>query len=153
MQGIERIYLARHGRTEWNVAGRRQGQLASPLVPGALDSAELLARRLVGSRVEALFSSPLGRAAGTAAVFARQLELEVVTIDELAEVDHGAMSGLTNAEIEARYPGELEGRRRDTYRWSFPADESYPGADRRAAAALASSRTPAAGSRSPSRTR
>jgi hypothetical protein len=26
----ERVYLARHGQTEWNAQGRRQGQLDSP---------------------------------------------------------------------------------------------------------------------------
>ena len=136
MSSIERIYLARHGRTEWNVAGRRQGRLDSPLTPDAIEHTKGLAQVVAGAPVDGIFASPLGRAAATAAIFAKALDLDVTTVEELAEVDHGSMSGLTNAEIEARYPGEPERRRRDKYRWSFPGGESYADADRRAAAAL-----------------
>ncbi len=55
----------------------------------------------------------------------------------LAEIDHGAFSGLTNDEIEQRMPGELAARAADKFNWRFPDGESYADADRRAGAVLA----------------
>ena len=49
--------------------------------------------------VDSVFASPLGRAVATAAVCAERTGLAVVVIDELAEVDHGGMGGLTTADI------------------------------------------------------
>jgi broad specificity phosphatase PhoE len=135
---IERVYLARHGRTEWNTLGRRQGQLDSPLTPEGLASAMQLAQLIARQPVDAVFSSPLGRAASTAAIFADFLKVDVVVIDELQEVHHGSMAGLTNHQIDAGYAGELLRRRHNRYQWRFPGGESYADADRRAANALAS---------------
>ena len=47
-----------------------------------------------------------------------------------------SFSGLTNDEIDARWPGERERRAVDKYEWRFPGGESYADADRRVARAL-----------------
>jgi probable phosphoglycerate mutase len=86
--------------------------------------------------VDSVFSSPLGRPCTTAQIFAEQLDVTPTLVEELGEVDHGEMAGLTNAEIEQRFPGELARRASDHYRWRFPSGESYEDADRRAAVAL-----------------
>jgi broad specificity phosphatase PhoE len=48
--GLEYVCLARHGQTEWNQQGRRQGHLDSPLTPSGVLQAErnadLIATRL-----------------------------------------------------------------------------------------------------------
>jgi broad specificity phosphatase PhoE len=144
---FDKVVLARHGETEWNVAGRRQGQLDSPLTEAGLGQARALARALSTLAIDAIFVSPLGRAVATAEVCAQWLALPVRTLDELAELDHGAMAGLTSAQIERRYPGELGRRANDKYEWRFPGGESYADADRRCTTALA--RIAAFGSRSP----
>lgn len=133
---IECVLLARHGLTEWNRVGRRQGQLDSPLTPAGLANATQLAQLAMLHPVDAVFSSPLGRAMTTAAVFAETLNLDAVPVDELQEVNHGAMAGLTNDEIDVHYPGELLHRSGDKYRWRFPEGESYADANLRAATAL-----------------
>ncbi|MFD7158171.1 histidine phosphatase family protein [Kribbella sp. NPDC059898] len=55
-------YLARHGQTEWNVAGRRQGRLDSPLTALGLEQARRNGRLLTRENIDAAFTSPLGRA-------------------------------------------------------------------------------------------
>jgi broad specificity phosphatase PhoE len=85
---VEQIFLARHGQTEWNLAGRRQGQLDSPLTPAGVASATRLAQLLRRQEIDADFTSPLGRAVSTATLFADALGLEVELIDELQEVHH-----------------------------------------------------------------
>ena len=52
----------------------------------------------------ALYTSPLRRAAETAAIIGYELGLEPRPDDALKEVDVGSWSGLTRAEVEQRYP-------------------------------------------------
>ncbi|MCH7942426.1 MAG: histidine phosphatase family protein [Proteobacteria bacterium] len=81
------IYLVRHGETEWNRAGRMQGQLDSPLTARgeaqALRIGETLCELLDGVDFE-LVASPLGRTRATAAIIARALDRdpEAMTTDE-----------------------------------------------------------------------
>jgi broad specificity phosphatase PhoE len=83
-----------------------------------------------------VFSSPLGRARTSAELYADTLGLAVVTVDELAEIHHGSMAGLTDEETEVAFPGEMSRRAADKYRWRFPGGESYADGDMRAARAL-----------------
>jgi broad specificity phosphatase PhoE len=133
---VHRVYLARHGQTEWNLARRRQGQLDSPLTADGLAQARANAARLEGRGIDTIFTSPLGRAMDTANIIAEVLCRPVVAITDLAEVNHGYCAGLTNDEIRHEYPGALEFRSRDKFEWRFPGGESYADADIRAAHAL-----------------
>ena len=133
---LEEVFVARHAETEWNRLGRRQGQLDSPLTAAGRHHAERLAARLVGLGIDGVFASPLGRAVTTAEVCGRALGRPVVLVDELAEVHHGAMAGLTSTEIERAFPGQMALRAANRYGWRFPDGESYADADRRAAVAL-----------------
>ena len=134
---IEAVYLARHGQTEWNVAGRRQGRLDSPLTPLGLRQAHRNAELLSSHQIDAIFTSPLGRARRTAEIVGETLGLPAQVLDELAEVAHGAWSGLTSAEIDADWPGQRAAREQDKYAFRFPDGESYADANVRAGRALA----------------
>ena len=132
----KRVLLARHGQTEWNLLGRRQGQLDSRLTERGVEQARRNAAALNGHAIDTVFTSPLGRAVTTAQIFADTLGGAVVVVEELAEVHHGDFAGLTDSEIEQRHFGEWDRRARDKYHWRFPGGESYADADRRAAEAL-----------------
>ncbi len=134
---FEAVYLARHGQTEWNVAGRRQGRLDSPLTPHGLRQARRNADLLSGHQIDAIFTSPLGRARRMAEIVGDTLGLPARVLDELAEVAHGAWSGLTSADIDAGWPGQRAARERDKYAFRFPDGESYADAEVRAGRALA----------------
>ncbi len=122
---FERVFLVRHGETEWNVEGRRQGQLDSPLTLRGQQHAEAIAQLASSWSVDVLLSSPLGRAHRTATVIAEHIGPTVTTCDGLAELHHGSLAGLTNQEIDERFPGLLEHRESDKYNWQFPGGESY----------------------------
>lgn len=107
MHHIEAVVLARHGQTEWNVAGRRQAQLDSPLTDSGREQAAALAEFITALPPDRLFTSPLGRELTTARVCAELTGLAVETSPLLAEVHHGVMAGLTTAEIERQFPGQL----------------------------------------------
>jgi broad specificity phosphatase PhoE len=144
---FDSVYLARHGQTEWNVDGRRQGRLDSPLTPHGLLQAERNAALVRHEQIDAVFTSPLGRARRTAEILADALELPVRVVDALAEVAHGEWSGLTSAEIDSRWPGQRAARDKDKYAFRFPGGESYADAELRAVRALDG--IAAAGSRRP----
>jgi probable phosphoglycerate mutase len=130
------VYLARHGETEWNVVGRRQGRLDSPLTTKGRSDVDAVAARIKGFPIDTIAASPLGRAVSTATVFGEALSLDVNIVDELVEIDHGLWTGLTNEEIDLRFPGQRTIRSADLYKWRYPEGESYEDADLRAAHAL-----------------
>ncbi len=123
--------------TQWNKEKRRQGQLDSPLTGEGIEQARRAAIAVTSQGIDGVFSSPLGRAVATARIFADYMGAPLVVIGGLTEIHHGQFAGMTNEEISARYPGALEGRAEDKYRWRFPGGESYADADVRAASALA----------------
>lgn len=91
-----KLALLRHGRTEWNAAGRVQGHIDIPLSEDGY--AEMAARRLPFG-FPRIFASPMLRARQTA----KALGLADPLLDaRLMEQNWGAWEGLTRAEILAR---------------------------------------------------
>jgi probable phosphoglycerate mutase len=136
------ICLLRHGETEWNVAGRLQGSLDSPLTPLGREQARrlgaVLARRLGGHRAPRMQTSPLGRAQETAAIVAQQLgsPMNIAVEPRLREITVGSWDGLTKAEVAARFSDRLEGTTRFDWYFRAPDGESYAAARERVRAWL-----------------
>ncbi len=108
MRSPERhLLLVRHGETDWNAAGRWQGQTDVPLNATGRAQAFALAARLRAEGVRAIATSDLCRARGTAEIVGEVLGLEVAFVDaDLRERGYGNWEGLTRCECEARFPGE-----------------------------------------------
>lgn len=128
------IYLLRHGETEWNRAGRFQGKLDSPLTPLGVEQAETFGRRLAAQapRIDAMIASPLGRVRQTVAIIRSLCCYPDPSWDaRLAEVSIGAWDGLTHVDIDAGWPGRLDGT--TPFNWFFrsPDGESYDAAKAR----------------------
>jgi broad specificity phosphatase PhoE len=98
------IVLVRHGETDWNLERRFQGHADPPLNARGRAQAHELAEELAAHPVSVAYTSPLRRASQTAEILVRRLGVELHTSETLMEVDVGSWSGLTHAEIEARYP-------------------------------------------------
>ena len=98
------LLLARHGETDWNREQRWQGHADPPLTETGRGQARELARLLAGVPLDAVYSSDLRRARETAVAVAEAHGLGVVVTPRLREIDVGEWSGLTTAEIEARFP-------------------------------------------------
>ena len=98
-----RLVLVRHGETDWNRDNRFQGHADPPLNETGRAQARALATEFRREAFAALYTSPLRRAAETAAIIGYELGLEPRPDDALKEVDVGSWSGLTRAEVERRY--------------------------------------------------
>lgn len=103
--GRTRLVLLRHGQTDWNVAGRYQGQTDIPLNAVGIEQARMAAPLVAALRPTAIFSSPLSRALDTVTPIADRLGLPVDTDDRLREIHVGSWSGLTTAQMHDVDPG------------------------------------------------
>jgi phosphoserine phosphatase len=101
---MTRLILCRHGETDWNVAGRYQGQDDPPLNERGLAQARQLAEELRDVGLKVLYSSPLRRALHTAETVATTLRLELNVDRRLMEIHQGDWQGRLRAEIAASYP-------------------------------------------------
>lgn len=118
------VILVRHGETASNRDRLALGRQDVPLNHLGLLQAERLAARLAGEAarglsLEAVYSSPLGRARQTAEAIASRLLVPVIDAPGLIEMDVGEMDGLTGSQLRERYPdfmrswlGPLAGRAR-----------------------------------------
>ena len=108
------VYLARHGETDWNRAGRWQGWTDVPLNETGEGQAFALAEQLRERRIERIVASNLARAHRTAEIVARALAVPLVDVDpDLRERGFGLFEGLTREECECRYPDEWKSYRAD----------------------------------------
>lgn len=128
------IILIRHGETDWNLAGRWQGNTDIPLNDTGRQQARMLARRLKANRwpIDAIYSSDLLRAAETAQIAAEKLHLPVQLDAQWRERGLGILEGLTRREISEKYPYMVLPR---TF-IEAPESESYASLKRRVVLAL-----------------
>lgn len=122
----QRVWLVRHGETEWSGLGRHTGRTDVPLTERGQGEAGLLAARLGSQRFARVVTSPLRRAAETCRLAGFRDVAEVH--DDLMEWDYGAYEGMTTREIRTERPG-----------WSLWADGT-PGGETAAEVGLRADR-------------
>ncbi|EPX79139.1 histidine phosphatase family protein [Litoreibacter arenae] len=102
------LYVLRHGETEWNVEGRMQGRLHSPLTTKGIAQAQAQRRVLDGVDLDGvdIISSPQTRAVHTAVeIFAARAAM-IRTDAALCEIDAGAWQGRLRRDLEIK--GDLK---------------------------------------------
>ena len=88
-----KLYLVRHGETEWNVQNKICGRTDLPLTENGLQQAQTLAAKLADTPLDRIIASPLQRAQQTAAAVADVHHLPVETDDRLIEQNYGIFEG------------------------------------------------------------
>lgn len=101
-----RLYLVRHGETDWNVTKRYLGQMDLPLNLRGQRQVEHLARELKNTSFIRCYTSDLARAMQTATTILGERNLEIIAEPALREASFGEWEGLTYAEVCERYPTE-----------------------------------------------
>ncbi len=125
------VALVRHGRTAWNAEGRFLGHTDVPLDAQGSRQAEALAASWRGE-FDAVYSSPLARALGTA----RALAPEVTLDERLMELDQGRLEGLRAEEAMSAFPEFFEAWAKAPETAQVPGGETLSGCRDRAVAAL-----------------
>jgi len=103
MPGANRLWLIRHGETEWSRSGAHTGRTDLPLTPTGQAKAAAIGRYLDGMKFALVLTSPLQRARETCrlAGYGEAAQLE----PDLMEWSYGAYEGRTSAEIRQDVPG------------------------------------------------
>lgn len=98
-----RVYLVRHGLTDWNAEGRWQGSIDIALSEKGREQARALGDRLVTLPIGAAFSSALQRSRETALLATRE---RLVPVEEplLNELSYGAWEGVRDVEVGRDFP-------------------------------------------------
>jgi broad specificity phosphatase PhoE len=107
---MARLYLARHGETDWNARGKLQGHTDIPLNEAGIAQARALAERLRPLGIVAVTTSRLARAQVTGAIVAEALGLGRPDVGPgLEERIFGVFEGLTRDECALQHPDAWRG--------------------------------------------
>ncbi len=120
------IYIVRHGETEWNMQGRFQGKLDSPLTNNGVRQAQNNALFFTTCLpIDRIYSSPLGRAQATATILAQTLKCPLETVESLYEIDMGDFGGMKIVEMQEVHRAWYHRRKNRKLYIPFPNGESY----------------------------
>jgi broad specificity phosphatase PhoE len=120
-----RVYLVRHGETDWNRHGLVQGTMDIPLNASGRLQARSLADTLSAVRFDAAYTSPLHRARETAAeILADRPDVPLIAVPELREMCYGLWQGRGAAPRRRTNPGLDRRWRDDPWSVRFPGGDS-----------------------------
>ncbi len=91
---MTKLYLLRHGQSEWNILGKIQGQVDTVLTEKGIEQAQKAAQRLIGEQIDMIYSSDLKRACDTAKIVGKELDLDVTQLCSIREINFGVWQGL-----------------------------------------------------------
>jgi len=133
-----RIAIIRHGRTEWNEGeGERfRGRAEIDLNELGLRQAKATAASLSHWKIDAIYSSPLKRALGTAQILASPFGLEVRPLPGLIDIDYGIWQGLSLEQSKAQDNQLYQLWQQSPHLVTFPKGESLAQVRMRAVAAI-----------------
>jgi len=121
---LGRIYLVRHGRTQWNRDKVFRGMAEVPLDEIGRKQARAIAAGIKDD-LTAIMSSPIGRAMETATIAAREMGWpEPSAVDGLRDIDFGLLQGVPEEEAYRRFPVVMEDWKTRPQEVRFPQGES-----------------------------
>lgn len=132
---VQKVFLIRHGETDFNRDHRLQGTLPVPLNDKGRLQAEALGLYLKHHSIDALFSSPLNRARQTADLIGQALNLAVQDEPRMGEIAFGKYEGLTLEQRKTQYPDEDRMWKSGDMSYIVPEGESRRSVQKRMAAA------------------
>lgn len=102
-----KIYLTRHGQTQWNLKGRIQGSLDSDLTDKGTEDTLKLSKKLESINFDIAYTSIQNRAIETAKIILNN-KVDIVKLYELNEIGVGNWEGMTYDDIISNYPEQFD---------------------------------------------
>ncbi|MCM0649083.1 histidine phosphatase family protein [Clostridium swellfunianum] len=99
-----RLYITRHGETEWNIQKRMQGWKNSNLTNRGIRNAKALGDALKKVEFKRVYCSPLDRTRHTTELILDGRDIEVVYEENLREIHLGEIEGKNQEEANIIYP-------------------------------------------------
>ena len=112
-----KLYVARHGQTQWNAENKVCGHTDLPLTGVGIAQAQALAEKAEALGIDLILSSPLQRAYRMAEIIGARCGAEVQVEERLIEQNYGVYEG-----VDRQDPGFLANKRQFAVR--YPGGES-----------------------------
>ena len=95
-----KLYIIRHGETEWNCKRKLQGESDIPLNENGRILAEITRKHMGLNSVDLIITSPFQRAQETARILTGEADIPCISDSRIREITWGDWDGLTPEEIE-----------------------------------------------------
>lgn len=97
-----KIFLVRHGQTDWNIENRLQGCVDIPLNRNGIKQAQILAENIKELKIDRIISSPLSRALDTAKIINKKMQVPLDTSKGLLERSFGILEGIKGTDYDQK---------------------------------------------------
>ncbi len=94
-----KLYIVRHGQTQWNIEKRMQGWKDSDLTPKGIEGAIALGKRLKDVDFKCIYSSSSHRTIHTAELIRGDRDISIIPDDKLREINLGNWEGQAEEEL------------------------------------------------------
>ncbi len=124
---MAKLILLRHLQSQWNLENKFTGWTNIPLSKEGIESAKEVARKLVGFKIDKVYTSPLIRNKETASLILENLgkkDIPIVVDRALDERNYGKLQGLNKDEAKAKYGEEQVKLWRRSWEQAPPEGES-----------------------------
>ena len=129
---MAKLYLIRHGETDYNNTMRFQGQIDIPLNRKGIEQAEKVADFLKDIPLQAIYTSSLQRARTTAEIIGRVKKIEPQETDALREMSFGIWENMNSKDIQKKYAKEWKDFFASPASTTIPKGESMSDVQKRA---------------------
>ena len=94
------LYVIRHGKTDWNLQSRMQGQSNIQLNQTGIDQANEIRELIEEKDIDIIISSPLDRTKQTAQIINKNMNKKIEYNEKIMERNFGILEGKTTNEIK-----------------------------------------------------
>lgn len=120
-----KIYIVRHGETQWNIEKRMQGWGNSNLTDLGIKQATLLGKSLLPTDFIKVFSSPLGRAIDTTNHIIGDRNLDITICEDFKEMGFGHWEGVNPSKLRLEYPEQYSNFWSNAHKYSPAGGETF----------------------------
>lgn len=106
---MAKLFLLRHLKSQWNLENRFTGWTDVPLSKEGIESAEEVAKKFIGFRIDKVYTSPLVRNRESTDLILEILdkkEILIIADKALDERNYGKIQGLNKDDVRAKYGEE-----------------------------------------------
>lgn len=103
---LTKLFLIRHGQSEWNKLNMIQGQQDISLTDLGKKQALSLGNRLINQDIDIIYTSDLSRAYTTAKIISDVIKKPLISSRDIREINFGPWEGLSIQEIREKYEDE-----------------------------------------------
>lgn len=120
-----KIYLVRHGETEWNKEYRLQGQADTRLNDYGRELAQITAEALKEIPFDIIYHSPLNRAEETAVILRGDRKIDIIADERIKEMSFGIAEGCHILSIKNNPEDPMYNFLKHPGRYTPPKDGEY----------------------------